>query len=597
MALGRSWLVRYSGLLSSPLTLPAPWMSSRQQISTSATMTDSFADHDSAFGDDEQFWLANPMFSTPATAGKKRDVGELAAEESVSLGQSHNDEPNDPSLPCCPCPEGRAVRPTKRRASAQKVAAYHNLTAEHPIDADCQFPDDCFEKFCQECNLDAPCPSASECVVPCPADTECSTPDACWDPHCDAKEVPCADGCVDPDCTKLSCPEETCFCQKCDVQPCPLGDPANECHFAHTAPTTTGTVYCYDTGPCHFQEGYHGDNDNLASFETYPCFSDTHGFMNTGDNVTQPSSAPTPVLSHSNYTSLESAFTSEASPGPSNFSNCFLGVSGDHCHIDNSCCHGSKRACGDCTTGSPGQLDLWNSSMAQGNGLANNFMNFGLSSMPTSPMTATPFGNGFDNSMLGFQDNSWMFVDPSLSMPYQGDMSGLNKLDFLASAVQQDLLASTSASRDTRNDSISTSAQDTSDVQQCVCRWYVQLTTYATSCTDHTQSTEYCVYLQAPQSLTHPQATRPRPPLPRYLPHPRSAAQTHQNVARRQLHLLLLPVGLVRRLLQRLQAALQALAPPARPCRLPPLRLQLPILHQNLRNQPSQRQPRAHPHR
>jgi hypothetical protein len=457
------------------------------------TMADNFSDHDSAFGDDDQFWLANPMFSTPAVAGAKRDAGDLTAEDPTSLGQTKD---IDALIDCCdkcpaPCPEGRAVRPTKRRASAQKVAAYHNLTAEHPIDADCQFPDDCFEKFCQECSLDAACPP--ECVVPCPADAECSTPDACWDPHCDTKEVPCTDGCVDPDCTKLSCPEATCYCQKCGAQPCPLGDPTNECHFAHTAPTTTGTVYCYDTAPCHFQEGLHGNNDSLASFETYPCFSHTHGFMNNSDNATQPSSAPTPVLSHSNYTSLESAFTSEASPGPSNFSNCFLGITGDHCHIDNSCCHGSKRACGDCSTGSPSQLDIWNSSMAQGNGLANNFMNFGLSSMPTSPMSANPFGNGYDNSMLGFQDNSWMFVDPSLSTPYQGDMSGLNKLDFLASAVQQDLMASTLAGRDTRNDSISTSAQDTSDTQQCVCKWYVRLIIYATLCPHQTPFTKYCV--------------------------------------------------------------------------------------------------------
>jgi hypothetical protein len=494
-------------------------------------MADTYPDHDSAFGDDDQFWIANPMFSTPAVAGTKRDVGELTAEDSTSLGQGEDiDKHIDPSVLCCdhcpePCPDGRAVRPTKRRASAQKVAAYHNLTTEsHPIDADCQFPDDCFEKFCQECHLDAPCPP--ECVVPCAADTECSTPDACWDPHCDTKEVPCTDGCVDPDCTKLSCPEETCFCQKCDLQPCPLGDPTNECHSAHTAPTTTGTIYCYDTAPCHFQEGYHGNNDSLASFETYPCFSPTHGYLHHGDSTTQPSSAPTPVLSHSNYTSLESAFTSEPSPGPSNFSNCFLGVLGEHCHIDNSCCHGSKRACGDCPTGSPNQLDLWNSSMAQGNGLANNFMNFGLSSMPTSPMTATPFSNGFDNSMLGFNDNSWMFVDPSLSTPYQGDLAGLSKLDFLASAVQQDLLASTSSSmRDTRNDSTSTSVRDTSDAQQCVCKWYVQLSNklrpqHAANITNtHAGNTPQASSASRPFPLPKRSTNTPKPPTSTTAPH------------------------------------------------------------------------------
>ncbi|KAH3918526.1 hypothetical protein HBI56_134660 [Parastagonospora nodorum] len=424
------------------------------------------------------------MFSPPAIAGTKRDAEGLretsAASGSNPGPSSQPKEDNvgsehiDPSILCCnhcpePCPEARGGRPAKRRASAQKVGAYHNLNTEtHPIDADCQFPDDCFEKFCQECNLDAPCPE--DCVVPCPAEDECSTPDACFDPHCDTKEKECGDGCVDPDCTKLSCPEKPCFCQACEVQPCPLGEPTNECHFAHTAPTTTGTVYCYDHAPCHFQEDYHhGHNDGLASFESYPCFSNTHGFMNSSDTMTQASSAPTPVLSHSNYTSLESAFTSEPSPGPSNFSNCFLGVSGDHCHIDNSCCHGPKRACGDCTIGSPGQLDLWNSSMTQGNGLANNFMDFGLSSHPTSPVSATPFGNNFDAPMMGFNDNSWMYVDPSA--PFQGgDMLGASKLDFLAAAVQHDLLPATSAVRST-TESTTHGHGESSDSQQHVCRW------------------------------------------------------------------------------------------------------------------------------
>ena len=438
-------------------------------------MADSFPDHDSAFGDDGFFWISNPMFSALVIAGTKRD-----AAESAGPGPSADLDGLDPSILCCdhcpePCPEARGVRPTKRRASAQKVGAYHNLTAEtHPIDADCQFPDDCFEKFCQECNLDAPCPPDCSVPVPCLADTECSTPDACYDPHCDQKEQECADGCVDPDCTKLSCPEQPCFCQKCDTQPCPLGDPHNECHFAHTAPTTTGTVYCYDNAPCHFQEGYHGQDNGLASFETYPCFSNTHDYMHAGDNTTQASSAPTPVLSHSNYTSLESAFTSEPSPGPSSYSNCFLGISGDHCHIDNSCCHGQKRACGDCPSTSPHQLDLWNSSIAQGNGLANNFMNFGLASNPTSPVSTdpNPFSNGLDGSMLGFNDHSWMFVDPTLSSTFQPDMLGGNKLDFLTAAVQQDILKPTSALRDTAPEA---STAETSGTQQHVCRWYVCL--------------------------------------------------------------------------------------------------------------------------
>jgi hypothetical protein len=428
-----------------------------------ASMADSFPDHDSAFGDDDFLH----MFTTPVLAGTKRDARALTAEESASLGP--DEYPNE-SVLCCdhcpePCPEERAVvRPSKRRASPQEVGVFHSAEV-HPIDADCQFPEDCFEKFCQDCPQD--------CVVPCAADAECNTPDPCCDPHCDTNEPECADGCVDPDCTKLSCPDETCFCQNCDVQPCPLGDPTNDCHFAHTGPTTTGTIYCFDNAPCHFQEGFHDHSNNLSSFETYPCFSSTHGYMHSADTATQASSAPTPVLSHSNYTSLESAFTNESSPGPSSFANCFLGVSADHCHIDNSCCHGSKRACGDCPSGSPGQLELWNSSLAQGNGLANNFMNFGLSSDHNSPLTATPYSNNLDNSMMGFNgfiDSSWMFNDPSMATTFSQSVIGVNKLDFLACAVQQDLLMSTAATAESSTLNEQNAGEELSD-EQHVCRW------------------------------------------------------------------------------------------------------------------------------
>jgi hypothetical protein len=57
---------------------------------------------------------------------------------------------------------------------------------------------------------------------------------------------------------------------------------------------------------------------------------------------------------------FKSVLISEPSPGPSNYSNCFLGVLGDHCHIDNSCCHGAKRACGDFPSAFPQQLDSEN---------------------------------------------------------------------------------------------------------------------------------------------------------------------------------------------------------------------------------------------
>lgn len=448
-----------------------------------ANMADGYPDHDSAFGDDDIFWNTNLMFPTNTVAGTKRDAESLT--QPIGSASTDHREPQADRVPqCCahcpdPCPDNCNGPPLKRRASAQKVSAYHSLAAEPPstVEADCRFPDDCFEKFCQECSLDTSCPPDCPVPVSCPADATCTTPEPCWDPHCDQKEAECADGCVDPDCTKSACPEKPCFCQKCDARPCPLGDPDNDCHFAHSAPTTGGTIYCYDHAPCHFQEGHHTHNDSLASYETYPCFSQAHGYLQ-GDGVTaQGSSAPTPALSHSNFTSLESAFTSEASP--SNLSNCFLGVSGEHCHIDNSCCHGPKRACGDDPTASPHQLDIWNTSTAQGNGLANTMMNFGFnSSHPTSPVSATPssFNNTIDNSMLGFTDNSWMLVDPALSPEFNPDILGLNKLDFLASAVQQDLLKPTQTLHNGALQGMGNSSASGTEAQ-CVCKWCVILET------------------------------------------------------------------------------------------------------------------------
>lgn len=449
------------------------------------------ADHDSAFGDDDFFWATDPMFSLAPIAGSKREAESLNQIDTQSsqpggpglgLIDGHlNGDDIDPDVLCCshcpePCPDVRNVRPAKRRASAQKVGEYHNLTAEPSIDIDCQFPDDCFEKFCQECTLEPVCPP--DCAVACPS-PECAKDDACFDPKCNQKEQHCTDGCVDPECTKLACPDEPCCCQKCDAQPCPLGDPNNECHFAHSAPTPVGTIYCFDNAPCHFQEGYHGHNNGLASFETYPCFSQSHEYTVGDDLTTNASSAPTPALSHSNYTSLESAFTSEPSPAPGQtFSNCYLNITGDHCHIDNSCCHGTKRACGDYPSASQQQLDLWNTSIAQGNGLANNFMNFGFnSSLPTTPMSAdrnsissNPFSldHSLSDSMLGFNDQSWMLTDSAFPNAFQTTTFGSNKLDFLASAVQSDIL------RPSTTTAVESASLQDVDNQACICKWYVR---------------------------------------------------------------------------------------------------------------------------
>lgn len=523
-------------------------------------MANAYSDNDSAFGDDEPSWTTrDPMYPAPTpVAGAKRAAdslkesdaqssqppGPVSAESIEHLVERHI----DPRVLCCnhcpePCPGSCSVRPSKRRASPLKVGEYHNLTIEpHAnIDTDCQFPDDCFEKFCQECNLEAPCPP--ECASPCPGD-DCPEDDACFDPHCHQKSPECVDGCIDPECTKSACPDQPCFCQKCDAQPCPLGDPNSECHFAHSAPTPVGTIYCYDNAPCHFQEGYQGHDNGLAAFETYPCFSQTHEYTAGNDTATLTSGAPTPALSHSNYTSLESAFASESSPTPGQMplSNCYLNISSEHCHLDNSCCHGPKRACGDYPSAPQQQLDVWNSSIAQGNGLANNFMNFGFNtSLPTSPMSAgrrsmssNPFS--LDNPMLGFNDQSWMLTDTSFPSTYQtGPISG-NKLDFLASAVNTTVLG----------DSSSALTTSTSEASSCICKWYVRQIHFKGLFKHYSAFAKALRMLQdflrkAPNQIF--QATCPRCSLPGHLRHRRNTPQAHQDRSRRQLHTLLLPMG------------------------------------------------------
>ncbi|KAH6615310.1 hypothetical protein C7974DRAFT_428234 [Boeremia exigua] len=445
---------------------------------------------------DEGFF--DSMFTSLAAplAGSKRDAAVLSGDElpsqslSQAIGTSQGEylaEHVNPQALCCShCPE---VRPSKRRASAHKVGEFHNLTAEShpPIGTDQQFPDDCFEKFCQECNLDAACPP--NCDLACPGDDACDTvctpDDACFDPHCSQSPQECADGCIDPECTKLSCPDQPCFCQKCDALPCPLGDPDNDCHFAHSAPTGAGTIYCYDNAPCHFQDQYPAHTGPLAAYETYPCFSQAHTHLHGDTASTHASTAPTPLLSPSNYTSLESAFTSEASPAPGHGSfinSCFLNISGDHCHIDNSCCHGTRRACGDYPAASQQNLDLWNNSIAQGNGLSNGFMTFGLNSHPTSPVTMGGMSNGdmfnsqYSNSMMGFSDNNWMLPGPSFENNFSHTM-GTSKLDFLASAIQQEImnpmnsLAAASARDAASVLDTPTNPSTPSSEANCICKW------------------------------------------------------------------------------------------------------------------------------
>lgn len=472
-------------------------------LSAAAKMAYSLPDNDrdSAFGDDDFFW-ADPMFTSLSAplAGSKRDADQVTPSDAQSgaperaAQKEHRAEHIDPQvLTCRTCEDaachetGSDSRPSKRRASALKVGEYHNVAGEQGSskpNTGQQFPDTCFEQFCQGCDWDALC--TSPCPLPCPGETQCSPEDACWDPHCDEGE--CADLCVDPECTKTSDTDDSCFCQKCEAQPCPLGDPNSECHIAHSGPTAAGTIFCYDNAPCHFQEGQHGYHPTLSAYESYPCFSQSHGASAHCPSTTQASSAPTPVLSPGNYTSLESAFSSHPSPAPGwrNASPCFLNIASEHCHIDNSCCHGDSRACGDCPTAPQEHLDLWNASMASGNGLAGSFMNFGLQqsqdsrtlSMASSGTNATILDSNLHNPMLGFNDFSWMLPESHYSSAFQSSVPENSKLDFLASAIQDDILKTPAARTNTPHLDASsgfgnsTTARTPADPSQSsVCKW------------------------------------------------------------------------------------------------------------------------------
>lgn len=443
------------------------------------------------------------MFSqlSAPLAGTKRDADNVrndaqSAPSGLAVAKEHRAEHIDPRALCCrtcpdvPCCNAAAdSRPSKRRASVLKVAEFHSAVGEQSSltsDADQQFPDTCFEQFCQDCELEPTC--TSPCALPCPGDAHCSEDDACWDPDCD--QIECIDSCADPECTKKSCPDDPCFCQKCDVQPCPLGDPQSECHLAHTAPTTTGTIVCYDSAPCHFQDGYHGFDPNLSTYEPYPCFSPSHEALGQCDVTAQTSSSATPALSPGNYTSLESAFSSHSSPAPRPGStpSCFLNIPFEHCHMDTSCCHGTARECGDGFSSSQNHFNIWNSTSAQGSGLENSFLNFGfqttqpigtLSLDMASSGNATAHDSGLQNMMLGFDNSSWILPSSHFPNSFETPIPGQgNKLDFLTLAIQNEVLKQDTPETNTSLMETSsvfsarpTTSASTDSSEACVCRW------------------------------------------------------------------------------------------------------------------------------
>lgn len=432
------------------------------------------SDCDSAYGGDDHLFFPDPMFALPTLAGSKRDANDVILTEpkptapglAADTGSlSEHGDPSAPSVcdpkPACPsCEEGR---PSKRKASAVKVGEYHSVTDQIILHSDQQFPDLCFEDFCQGCDLEASSCS-SPCALPCPGDEQCSEEDACWDPHC--AEVACDDSCADPECIKS---DDPCFCEKRDAQPCPLGDPDSECHLAHSAPTTEGTIYCYDPTRCHFQQGQHGFDPQLGGYETYPCFSQAHDTLSHSHGTTIASSAATPALSAGNYTSIESAFSSHPSPTPNLAASapCYLNIPGEHCHIDNSCCHGETRACGECPSAPREHLDVWNAAVAEGNGLASNFLNFGLhSSQPDasfpSHASMSMFDHPLNDPLYGFNDTTWLLPQSHYSDAFQSEGPKPPELGF-----------DTSARLDPPPPTSSTPSSSTtpSPSSPCICKW------------------------------------------------------------------------------------------------------------------------------
>ncbi|KAF2654393.1 hypothetical protein K491DRAFT_693922 [Lophiostoma macrostomum CBS 122681] len=430
------------------------------------------------------------MFSLPSAplAGTKRAAEHVIDPQNTASGvaveREHQVEHIDPRTLCCStcCPDSPSQtlpdsRPAKRRASALKVGGYHGATAESSgskTHTGHEFPDTCFETFCQDCDLDTTC--TSPCALPC-EDVECSKEDVCWDPHCDQGQE-CADQCVDPECTKAACPNDPCFCQQCDAQPCPLGDPNNGCHLAHTPPTATGTIFCFDNAPCHFQDTDHFSHPHLPTYDGKPCFSQDHGLLGQCDVTVQPSHTATPGLSPSNYTSLESTFSTQSSPTPgfASSSNCFLDIASDHCHIDNACCHGPTRACGDYLGVPQGNFDLWKLSLDQGQGIADDSLH---GTQPGNSLSfdypSNDLGNTFSSNLFNF-DNSWMFPTSPFTPGFStSDIASNAKFDMLASTMQEDSMDSSSV-RNSKESTVfssrpTTSASTPMPGQPLICKW------------------------------------------------------------------------------------------------------------------------------
>ncbi|KAJ4301872.1 zinc-finger protein [Kalmusia sp. IMI 367209] len=407
-------------------------------------------DCDSAYGGDDYHSWPDPMFPVPAPlAGSKRDANSAIVSEpkSTAPGLAADTgiwaEQGDPSAqstrdskPGCPsCEDGR---PSKRKAAAVRVGEYHNVAADQPTtNSDQQFPDLCFEQFCQGV----------------PKKTHAGTPIARKYPAPITVSIPNA----------RRRPTSTI---RASVRSAML----NHVHLEIRITSVTSlTLRLLGQAPStatttHDVTSRKGNTGMILSCLGTKPIRVTLRLMNRWSILMEPL---TPLVWLHPY-----------------YRPCYLNIPIEHCHIDNSCCHGESRACGDCPTAPQEHLDVWNASIAEGNGLANNFLNFGLHtgqpatafSLGSSNHNMSMFDDSLNSPMYGFNDTTWLLPQSHYSDAFQSVGPDSTKIDFNLSAArletpkpEQQLLLP-SGNRPSSNGT-GTSDVSTEDPQTCVCKW------------------------------------------------------------------------------------------------------------------------------
>lgn len=254
---------------------------------------------------------------------------------------------------CAVQPSWTDARPSKRRPSNLIVSNSHisvpnYSSTDHQSLSDS--PDACLQT-CDGCIVDNNC--TKQCTLPCPGDSECSNYDACCDPTCDGS--PCVEQCMDPDCTKYSCPAIQCLCQQCGTEACPFEDPWNYCNLTNASTSLSRTPYRHGDSIAPAQYGYHNpeaiiDSNSVLGFDFYSSDKVSHGIFNNytrhsnnNPNILSPGFSPNgyATLSHSHFQSCHIQ-------GLPASQTCSLGIPDDHCHLDQSCCHGYDFTCDRC---------------------------------------------------------------------------------------------------------------------------------------------------------------------------------------------------------------------------------------------------------